>query len=208
MIANTSTRDPANPAARYICVGQLGASYAVQGWVKLQSFTEPVDAILSYRPWYLIDANSAVKPVSGKTAMIVDCQGNLQLKTLQATSSKPHGRSFVVKFPGYDNPEQARELAGKYLYVRREQLAPLPAGEYYWIDLIGLQVENLAGDSLGVVTDLMETGANDVLVVKSASANANQQGSEEILIPYVMDRYVKSIDLISNTMRVDWEIDD
>ena len=167
-----------NVENRLICVGQFGGSYAVQGWLKLQSFTEPDDAIFSYQPWFL----------SGQ-------------RQLELSAFRRHGRGFVVKLQGFDNPEQARTLAGQSIYVRREQLPDLSPGQYYWADLMGLDVENLTGHHIGQVSDMMETGANDVIVVKGTQ-------DREILIPYVMDHYVKQIDLAAGKIIVDWEWDE
>ena len=163
-----------------VCMGQFGSTYAVQGWLKLQSFSDPDDGILSYQPWY-----------------------TKEKQPLNIEQSRRHGRGFVVKVRGIDNPEMARALIGKEVFVPRDQLPELAPGEYYWADLLGLKVINRAGRQLGKVEEMMETGANDVLVVKP-----DQAGKANILIPYVMQRYIDSVDLAAQTIQVDWDWDE
>jgi len=195
-----------NPDQHLICVGQFGGSYAVQGWLKLQSFTEPAEAIFDYQPWFLLAAeveqtNRKQRGEQTSASVFVVADENVSRQKLELTSSRRHGRGFVVKLAGVDNPEQAQRLAGRSLYVSRSQLPALTDGRYYWVDLLGLAVEDQCGKPLGRVDDIMETGANDVLVVKS-------DAGDEVLIPYVMDHYITSVDLTARKIIVDWEGED
>ena len=144
--------------------------------MKVRSYTEPMNAVLQYQPWTLDEDSSAVKVLASKL--------------------QPKG--VIVKLEGIDAIEQARTLIGKTISVPRSQLTDLPDNEYYWADLIGLQVINLEGVELGQVRSLMATGANDVLVVA---------GEQETLVPFVMEQYIKTVDLPGGKITVDWDPD-
>jgi len=169
----------------YVIVGKIGAPYGVRGWVKLYSFTEPMDNLLDYDPWYFSPAAGA--PSADNSWPIAPVM-----------EAKTHGKGFVAKFKDCDDRDAAARLTGREIAIRHDQLPPTEAGEYYWSDLEGLKVLTLDGVSLGVVDHLLETGANDVLVVK---------GDRERLIPYVTGPIVKSVDLKAGTLQVDWDPD-
>jgi len=183
-----------------VCVGQFGGSYAVQGWVKVTSFTDPDDAIFSYQPW-LVETRFFKRGKATVSLKKESDNSRADFTALELSGSRRHGRGFVVKLVGIDNPEQAKPLAGASIYVARDKLPLLSPGEYYWVDLIGLTVENQSGRQLGKVSEILETGANDVLVVSSDKA-------DDILIPYVIDHYVLKIDLDEQKIIVDWDWDE
>jgi 16S rRNA processing protein RimM len=167
-----------SPETTYIVVGKIGAPYGVRGWVKVFSYTEQIDGLMDYDPWYTRspkDNDWRIAPV---------------------TEAKTHGKGLVAKFKGCDDRDAAALLTGQEIAITREQLPPTEEGEYYWSDLIGLEVSTVDGVSLGKVDHLLETGANDVLVVK---------GERERLIPYVMGPIVKAVDLDAGTLQVDWD---
>lgn len=165
------------PNAEYVGVGRIGSTYGVHGWVKVQSFTESMTSILDYMPWYVE-------------------QGN-HWQQIEVTDSRLHGKGIIVKLASYDSPEHSRLLAGKTIAVLRSQLPKLQEGDYYWDDLKGLTVINQNGETLGTVSYLLATGANDVLIVK---------GKKEHAIPYLLNDVIKSIDLDNKIIRVNWEI--
>ncbi|HEB76976.1 MAG TPA: 16S rRNA processing protein RimM, partial [Methylothermaceae bacterium] len=101
---------------------------------------------------------------------------------------------------GIDTRDQAEALKGAQISIAREQLPDLPPGEYYWTDLIGLRVIDTEGRDLGQVANLLETGANDVLIVRGA-------GRREILIPWIRDRVIRKVDLAAGRIEVDWDPD-
>lgn len=160
----------------YIVVGKIGTAYGVKGWIKIVSFTETITNIIDYSPWY-IEENNAWKP-------------------LKVTDAKAYGKGIVAKFANFDSPEAVRVLTGKRIAVQRSQLATLKKNEYYWADLEGLTVINQDNKILGKIIYLMETGSNDVLVVK---------GDKEHAIPYLLDDVVISIDLDKKVMHVVWD---
>jgi 16S rRNA processing protein RimM len=169
-------------AQDFIVVGKISAAYGVKGWVKVISFTDPEDNLLQYRPWYL--------------------KQDGQWKAVAVSEGRVHGKGLAAHIETVNDRDSAERLKGCEIAIQREQLAPAPAGEYYWIDLIGLHVINQQGIELGVVDSLMETGANDVLVVKGES-----RGDKERLIPFVMHEFIKSVDLEKQTIHVDWDVD-
>ncbi len=168
-----------------ITVGRLGAPYGVKGWLKLQSFTQPADNIVSYQPWYL-------KTRTGVAPMAV-------------AELKPHADGLVVKIEGVDDREAASALTHGEIQVDAGQLPDLEAGDYYWHQLEGLKViscYNGAELVLGVVNRLVETGANDVLVVKASKDSIDKR---ERWLPYQPGEVVKAVDLAAATLLVDWD---
>jgi 16S rRNA processing protein RimM len=104
---------------------------------------------------------------------------------------------MVAQLPGVDDRDQAAALIGTDIHVAREQLPPPAKGEYYWVDLEGLEVVTTDNVELGRVSHLFATGANDVVVVRD--------GTRERLIPFVQGSYVRSVDLSAGRMVVDWD---
>jgi 16S rRNA processing protein RimM len=161
---------------RKVVVGQVRGIFGVQGWVKVQSYTEPPENILNYAPWW------------------VDLHG--QWCEIPLIAGRLHGKGIVVRVEGYAGPDAARELVGAEVAVSRGQLPPVSPGEYYWDDLTGMDVVNRDGMSLGRVDHLFATGANDVMVVK---------GERERLIPFLMDQVVITVDFERGVISVDWD---
>ncbi len=165
-------------AGRRIVIGQVSGLYGVRGWVKLFSYTDPMANLLEFRLLQL--GNGDVwRPA-------VLAEGRVQGKTL------------VGRFEGVTDRDQAAGLVGAEIAVRRDQLPATASDEVYWADLIGLEVVNVHGESLGTVDRLLATGANDVLVLR---------GDTERLIPFVRGAVVKKIDQDAGRITVDWERD-
>ena len=161
----------------YIVIGRITGIYGVRGWVKIFSHTQPRENILSYATWYLKEQGAWA--------------------TCELETGRVHGKGVVAKLKGCDDRDAAAALMGNTIAIRREQLPQAAADEYYWADLIGLKVVTPEGVELGVVDSLLETGANDVLVV--------MQDGMERLIPFVQGRFIKGIDLASGVITVDWD---
>lgn len=161
-----------------VTLGRVTGLFGVRGWVKVFSETDPREGIVGYEPVYLGRNGDWHK------ARIED--GQLQ------------GKGVVLKFEGIDDRDVAAMLKGSEIAVERDQLERLPAGEYYWTDLVGLEVVNLEGVIFGLVGHLFETGANDVLVVK---------GERERLIPWIRDDVIRDVDLSAGRITVDWDED-
>lgn len=142
------------------------------------SYTDPRDAILQYNGWLL------------------GHEGDW--RAAKVAAGKRHGKSVIVRFEGYDDREQAAALIGVEIGVIREALPNPEDGHYYWMDLVGLRVVRRDGTVLGRIEYMLETGANDVMVV---------QGECERLIPFIKDEVVLSVDLKEGLVNVDWEWD-
>ncbi|GGJ90975.1 ribosome maturation factor RimM [Pseudomonas matsuisoli] len=171
------------PADDLIVIGKIVSVHGVRGEVKVYSFTDPLDNLLDYRRWTLT-RDSEIKQVE-----LV--RGRLQNNVL------------VAKLRGLDDREVARTYAGFEIRVPRSELPELNDGEFYWHQLIGLRVIDQAGQFLGRLDHLLETGANDVIVVKPVEGSLDDR---ERLLPYT-EQCVQAIDLASGEMRVDWDAD-
>lgn len=167
----------------YIVVGKISGLYGVRGWVRVFSHTQPRENILTYKTWYLQDGS--------------------EWTPFELESGRLHSKGVVAKLVGYDDRDQAIKLQQKTIAIKREQLADLDDGEYYWHQLVGLKVSNLEAIEFGIVDSLLETGANDVMVVKEPGQGEEQ----ERLIPFIQGEVIKEIDLESGTMLVDWDAD-
>lgn len=143
------------------------------------SFTQPRENILQYSPWLL--------------------RKNDQSCEINVIGGQRHGNSVIAELEGVADRDAAVALMGSEILIRRQQLPKPKADEYYWADLIGLAVRTESGVALGKVDHLLETGANDVLVV--------MDGETERLIPFLQKQTVLNIDLDSGEMIVDWDPD-
>lgn len=167
------------PAApdRLATLGRIVGLFGVRGWVKIQSYTRPPETILRYRRW-------RVHLPSGWHEYEVE-------------EGRVHGRLIVARLEGYTDRDQAAGLLGAEVALKVSELPPTRPGEYYWAELVGLEVVNLQGTVLGRVSRLLETGANDVLVVS---------GERERLIPFIRD-VIRAVDPAAGRITVDWEAD-
>ncbi len=174
-----------SPADDLITVGRIGAPFAVRGWSKIRSFTRPAANILDYSPW------------------MVGREGDWQAVEIGESEVRGDGQ-LVVRFAACRNREDAERVTGRLIAVSRDCLPQLSDGEYYLHQLEGLVVENLAGVRFGQVREMLETGANDVLVV---DPDADSVDDRKRLIPWVEGRYVIEVSLERGVIRVDWEAD-
>lgn len=165
-----------------VVLGRLSGLYGVRGWFRVFSYTEPRTALLDYDEWLL------------KTG------GRWQATAL--IEGRQQGRAIVARLEGIEDRDTAASFVGADVAVPRERLPVTEPGEYYWADLVGLAVRHRDGRELGTLDHMFATGAHDVMVVKPAAA-----GSKEILIPFVMDRFVLGVDLAAGRIDVDWEWD-
>ncbi len=165
-----------------VVLGRVASVYGVKGWVKIYSHTDPMENILTYSPWLL--------KIDG------------QWKPFEVEAGKQHGKGLIAKLAGVDDRELARQYNGVEIAVEQSRLPQLAEGEYYWSQLENLMVYTEAGVLLGKVSHLIETGANDVLVVKGTAESIDRN---ERLLPYLPDQVVKEINLEAGTMRVDWD---
>ena len=160
-----------------IAIGKFGKTFGIRGWIKIHSFVDEQEQILSIVPW------------------LIENKGDFKELTLE--DSKIQHRSIVVKIKGVDTPEAAKFYTNTKIFTYRASLPKLKKGQYYWDDLIGLTVVNKEDITLGTVDHLFNTGANDVLVVKNG---------KEYLIPYIKNT-ILNIDIKNKTIKVDWDKD-
>ena len=166
-----------------IVVGKIFSVHGVRGEVKVFSFTDPIENLLGYRNWTL------------RREGIV--------KQVELVSGRSTQKDLVVKLKGLDDRDEARLLSGYEICIPRSLLPDLTADEYYWYQLEGLSVINQDEQLFGKVDHLLETGANDVLVVKPCAGSLDDR---ERLLPYT-EQCVLKIDLVAGEMRVEWDAD-
>jgi len=167
------------PSGSMVIMGRIAAAHGIRGLVKIQPFTEHVDSLLDYESWWIGQEHGPWREV-------------------KAGQREAHDKTLVAQLPDCPDRTAAEKLKGLLVAVPRSSLPKQGEGEYYWSDLIGLAVVNEAGVKLGTVTNLLETGANEVLSVRGDGG--------EILIPFVA-LAIKQVDLKNKTIRVDWSAD-
>ena len=144
--------------------------------MKVFSYTQPRENIVHYQPWLL------------------EREGTTDRRQVDAGGA--HGKAVIAHMVGVDDRDTAAALIGAEILVPREQFADAGENEYYWTDLVGLEVVTTSGSVLGEVDSLMETGSNDVLVVI---------GERRCLVPFVMKQVVKDVDLAARKIIVAWD---
>lgn len=174
---------PGTALDKPVVLGRVHGLFGVKGWIKVYSHTRPMDAILDYDRWWIGRADSA------RPFRVLEARE--QGKTLVARLADPQGVPLADR-------DAVMPLLEQDISVARADLPSPEPDEYYWVDLVGLSVYTDEGQPLGRVDAMMETGANDVLVVK---------GERERLIPWVMDDVVQSVDLTEGRITVDWDPD-
>jgi 16S rRNA processing protein RimM len=163
---------------QYISIGRVGAPHGIHGWLKIISYTEPPENIFNYLPWTLVR--------HGKH------------ESIEVSGTQILGNKLIAQFAKFNVPETAKIFTGAEIVIPHSQLPALPPGEFYHSDLIGLTVVDQQEKKLGVVVEIMETGAHDVLVV---------QGEKKTLIPLVLNDIILKIDLTNKIIHVNWDTD-
>ncbi len=171
----------------FLVMGRITAVYGIKGWVKVYSFTAPMTNILSYRQWRL-------RYPDGRHT------------TVQLDNGRAHGKGLIALIGKATDRNQAERYIGAEILVDRRELPGAAEGEYYWYQLEGLTVLAQSDDgkelNLGKVHHLMETGANDVMVVRGASGSLDRR---ERLIPWLEEQVVTEVNLTEGFIRVDWD---
>ncbi|HEZ3440724.1 TPA: ribosome maturation factor RimM [Neisseria meningitidis] len=161
-----------------VAMGYIKGVFGIKGWLKIAANTEYSDSLLDYPEWHLVK--------DGKTISVILEAGKVVNSELQ------------VKFEGINDRDLAFSLRGYTIEIPREAFAPTEEDEYYWTDLVGMTVVNKDHTVLGKVSNLMETGANDVLMIDGEHG--------QILIPFV-SQYIETVDTGSKTITADWGLD-
>jgi 16S rRNA processing protein RimM len=166
-------------------VGYVAGPFGVTGSIRVTPFSTDADALLNVKTWWL--DKPSLGPVKVRTA-------------------KLHGGDVVAQLVGLIGRDPAEALKGAAVSIPRSQFPALPEDEFYWSDLIGLDVVNLEGAALGAVTDMMDNGAQSILRITPVPVEGSDEKQSERLIPYV-DQFVKTVDLAAKTITVDWGLD-
>ena len=166
-----------------VVLGKMGSTYGIRGWLRVFSSTEESESIFDYQPWFVKRAG--------------------EWQEIELEGWKHHNQDLIIKIKGMEDREAASLLTNCEIVVDSTQLPPLDDGDYYWKDLMGCQVVNTAGYQLGTVIDMMETGSNDVLVVKANLKDAF--GMQERLIPFLDGQVIKKVDLDAHHIEVEWD---
>lgn len=164
-----------------LVLGRITAPFGVRGWVKVRIFGDDPASWASMPCWWIC-ADEACADAAWQERRLI--------------GSKVQGKGVVVRFEGIADRTAAEGLKGMYVGAPREALPEIAQNEYYWADLVGLEVINQAGEALGRVAALMRSGAHEVLEVRDASAQRR-------LLPFVA-AVVKEVDLDGGRIRVEW----
>ena len=156
-------------------MGRVRAPHGLKGWIKIQPFTQELEGLLNYPEWWL--------------------GGEGQWQQHRISESAVHGSMVVARLEGFTDRDAAAGLRGRDVAVPRAAMPENREGEFYWNDLLGIEVAQRNSAKLGLVTRILETGANTVLVV---------QGDKEFLVPFIHDVIV-NVDLKARKLIVDWE---
>ena len=155
-------------------MGRVLVPHGVHGWLKVRPYGADLDALLGFSNWWIASAEG--------------------WREIRAVECRPHGAGLMAKFPDVDDRDAAGAFSGRDVAVPRSALPETQDGEFYWQDLVGLDVQNAEGVPLGRVDRLIETGGNDVLVV---------EGERQRLIPFA-GAVVLDVNLAARRIRVDW----
>ena len=174
--------NPINP----IIIGLTGSGYGIHGWLKILSYTEKSENIFNYQPWF-------IKSING-------------WKYIKIQNWKHYGNNkFVIKINNINDRNSLINFYNCKIQVSSINLPTLNNNEFYWKDIIGCRVINLYGNDIGQVIDFIETGSNDVLIVKK-HMKKNLSYEDECLIPFIDKQVIKKVDIILGIIEVDWLI--
>ena len=170
-------------------VGRIADAWGVKGWFKVVSFSDQPEALFSSKRWFLLPTERGMKTFEGVARLAIK-------------ESKEHSDTVVACAHDVLDRTAAEALRGARIFVARSSFPTANTDEYYWVDLIGLEVFNRADESMGTVRELLTTGPQTVLVMDFL-----QDGKlQERMIPFV-SAFVDDVDLKARRIRVDWQRD-
>jgi 16S rRNA processing protein RimM len=181
--------EPAELPADAIEVGRVADAWGIKGWFKVLPYSADPEALFSSKRWFLLPAEKGLKTFTGT--------GRLAIK-----EAKEHSDSVVASAHDVDDRTAAEALRGARIFISRSSFPTASPDEYYWVDLIGLEVLNRQDEVLGTVRELLSTGPQTVLVMDYLLDGKLQ----ERMIPFVA-AYVDDVDLQARRIRVDWQTD-
>ena len=182
-------------------VGRILDAWGIKGWFKVLPHSASPEALFSSRRWFLLPPERNAKP-RRPTEAAAAVQEWTQPLLLHVHEAKEHSDSMVASSPDIPDRNGAESLKGARIFVPRSSFPTPGEGEYYWVDLIGLQVVNREGVALGEVRDLMATGPQTVLVLQAEEAGKKI----ERMIPFV-SAFVDKVDTAARCITVDWQAD-
>lgn len=178
-----ATPAPVSPET-LLKVGHINSPYGIKGWVWVFALTEPLSNIFAYSPWYIRRGG--------------------RFEAVDVADWREQGKGVVARLKGCDDRNGAEDLRNIEIYVPKDALPELDDGDYYWSDLEDQDVWTVSGVFLGRVHGMMETGSNDVLVVKPCEGSIDRQ---ERLIPWLPEQVVTRVDQTTRRITVDWDPD-
>ncbi len=209
-----------------VLVGHITGAYGVNGWIRVHPYSSDAGALLHAKKWWLGQRTASPEPVADSA-----------LNDVEKLEAKLHGDDVVARIVGIVDRGAAEALKGQVVKIQRSHFPALSDNEFYWLDLIGLAVENLQGDDLGVVADLMDNGAHPILrVVKRldeaaaaaeagtaispesgavAGAKLNRKNSKQVqktssereYLIPFVEHFVPEVDRKNRKITVDWGLD-
>jgi 16S rRNA processing protein RimM len=174
--------------SEWLCAGRISGAYGIKGWVKVHALTDDPDSLLGYTPWQL--------------------RWRDRRRDIEVEAGRRHGRGLVAKLRDCDDRDAAEQFRGTEIWVPAEELPALEAGDFYWHDLVDLRVSTeFEGRTLllGEVDHLLETGANDVLVLRPCPGSIDDR---ERLVPYLPGAVVESVLPEEGLIKVRWHPED
>lgn len=179
-------------------LGYITGAYGIRGWVKIQPHSAQADALLSAKRWWLQAPQGPLGHLQAQQALP---------SAMTVAAAKAHSGTVVAQFADFTDRNAAEAYKSYTVWVSRADFPPSEEGEYYWVDLIGAQAENLQGESLGEVVGLIDNGAHQILRVQYTEADAKGQAKPaERLIPFV-GHYVQAVNLAEKRVVLDWGLD-
>jgi 16S rRNA processing protein RimM len=166
-------------------VGYVAGAYGIAGAIRVTPFSTDADALLNVKTWWLD------KP---------------SLRSVTVRTTKMHGGDVVATLVGMAGRDAAEALKGAAVHVSRAEFPALEEDEYYWSDLIGMDVVNLEGEALGKVIDMMSNGPQSILRIEPVADPESSEKAPERLVPFV-DQFVKHVDVKSKKITLDWGLD-
>lgn len=186
--------EPAELPADAVEVGRIVGAWGVKGWVRIQPHSADPEALFSSKRWFVLPSERGPQAFSGSAL-------------LRVREAKEHSGSVVASLHDLADRDSAEALRGARIFVARSSFPTPETDEYYWVDLIGLNVVNREGLAMGVVTELLSTGPQTVLVLAYDALGADGVGKRaERMIPFV-SAYVDKVDLPARQIVVDWQAD-
>lgn len=176
-------------------MGRISAPFGIKGWVRVQTYSSSGGAasggngLAQYPTWWVSNSEGAER-----------------WREVVVEQAQVQGVDVVAKLAGCDDRDRAASFKGRTVAIPRAAFPPAEKGEYYWADLLGLNVRNSEGLDFGVVTSMLETGANAVMVVQQSAVEGAGYDKEERLIPFIAS-VIKRVDITAGLIEVDWGAD-